>query len=300
MMTIDVGEAGFGKGRRPGASWAIVAMPAICAAMLAWANGCASLPGWMGGGPSDPEGNMRASFLFDGAKTRAMNGLSVNASEGWCKSVIARQKANGDNSAWLFLANQRDGSPVPTTMYAGAYGSAVDGAKVKAMRKRLELWRDEGFWIVGWLTADDSPEQAGASQAQHLAHVDAAVDNFDDLVDEWCVGLEMNEDGRARYAAAMIARCKARTKNERVGVHLTAGQWHQAVQWGADTLFYQPGFNKTPATVAAESARVIGQLGGRVRFVCAEYHMSSDSPQAKAIGQAAAAVPGVLGTGNGR
>jgi hypothetical protein len=281
----------------PGWRWfGAVILVVVLLALCSLTVGCASLG--LGGGGSDPGDDMRAAFLFDNGGTRAMNATANGRDTGWIKGVIGRQKALGCNTAWLYLANSGDG-PGVTSIYADRYGGTVDKAKVAQVRERIELHRKEGLWIVGWLTADDSPDQSRASLAQHLAHVDACSEHLGDLVDEWVVGLEMDE-GRGGVAAAMIARCKSKNKGERVGVHLTPKKWSEAVAWGADTLYYQFGFGRSPAECSGDCRRVVAALAGRARFVAAEYHLSSDSAQAKEIGKQVAAVPGVVGTGNGR
>ena len=109
----------------------------------------------------------------------------------------------------------------------------------------------------------------------------------------------MDEDARKNHAQAMIAYAKTLT-DKRVGVHLGANSWEAAISWGADVLYYQYGFGQTPAQCQAETIDVIGKLAGRCAFVAAEYHKSSDSAAARAIGAAVAQIPNVEGTGNGR
>ena len=251
-------------------------------------------------GTSPSLGIQRASFLFDNAGTRAMNALSYNASEDWTTEVMNRQKKNGDDTVWLYFSNQGDGSPKPTTIYQGLFGGALDPTRVAMVRKRLKNYRDNGFKVVAWLTADDSSTISNASLTVHKQFIDDVHKNFGDLISGYCVGLEMNEDkNRKAMAPSLIAHCKAVTKKN-TGVHLLTGSWQEAVQWKADTLYYQAGFGKSASQVKAECASVVGKLKGACGFVLAEYHKSSDSNEAKAIGQAAMTVTGCLGTGNGR
>jgi hypothetical protein len=246
--------------------------------------------------------DQRASFLFDNAGTRAMNALSTKATESWVKSLIKRQKANGDNTVWLFYSHQGDGQPVPTTMYKELFGGEVDSVRVTMMRERIKAYKNEGFKVVAWLTADDSDKISAASLATHKKFIEHVYKEFGDQINAYCVGLEMNEGGndkRAGIAKKLIAHCKLITKKD-VGVHLMTGTWEEAIIWGADTLYYQTGFGKSINQVKTECASVIAKINGRCKFVLAEYHKSSDSKEAKAIGQAAMTVAGCLGTGNGR
>jgi len=241
----------------------------------------------------------RASFLFDGGATRAMNALSHTATHEWFASVLRRQVLNGDTAVWLYVANERDGRPAPTSIYRDTYGGEVNGARIAIMRQRLAAYRRHGLHVVAWLTADDSRTIAGASLASHLLHVELVHKHLGDLVDEYCVGLEMNEDDRRRHAADLVEHCRDVT-GKRVGVHLTTGRWKQAVDWGADVLYYQYGFGRTPEECRADTEDVIRNLAGRCAFIGSEYHLSSDTDEARAIGSAIAEVEGCEGTGNGR
>ena len=243
----------------------------------------------------------RASFLFDNAVTRGMNMLSYNTTDAIATSMMNRQKKNGDDTVWLYFSNQADGQPVPTTMYKALFGGEVSTDRIASMIKRVSMYRANGFKVVAWLTADDSDSISNASLATHKKYIGEVIKYFDHVIDAYCVGLEMNEpsDNRKNMAKDLITYCKSLTKKD-VGVHLMKGTWSEAIQWGADTLYYQTGFGKSADQVKAECASVISALAGRCKFVLSEYHKSSDSAEAKAIGQAAMTVPGCLGTGNGR
>ena len=270
--------------------------------------GCITLPPLPPGDPPPPPmppaaevprpNQQRASFLFDNAGTRAMNILAEGEYDEWREQIMDRQERNGDNTAWVFLANSGDGAPVPTTLYSDHYGGTVDPDRRQAVREILREYRRRGVYVVGWLTADDSRDQSSASRSQHLAHVQTCVEQLGDLVGEWCVGLEMNEDGRKAHAAAMIAHGKALDPEAQWGVHLTTGHWKEAIDWGADVLYYQFGWCGH-ADCVRQAREVIPRLGSSIEFIGAEYNRSSDSAEAKATGQALLSVPGVKGVGNG-
>jgi len=258
--------------------------------------------------PSDPIpvpvpiGDQRVSFLFDnavGTYGRPMNITAVGTDSGWRKAIIDRQERNGDNCAWVYLHNSGDGHPVPTSIYSDRYGGTVDEEKLKQLRGIIKEYQRRGWPVVGWLTADDSRDLIRANREQHLSHVNTCVNRIGDLISEWCVGLEMDSDNRKKHAHAMISRGKE-LDNKRWGVLLNPGKWKPAVSWGADVLYYQFGFGKSPANCVAQAKDVIRKLAGRCAFVASEYHKSSDTRPAKAIGQALSGVEGVRGTGNGR
>lgn len=252
--------------------------------------------------PADPAPpsttKTRASFLLDNANTRVMNYLCPSVTDTQFDQLIQRLRLNGDNALYIYLANTGDGSPRPTSMYLDGYGGQINAMAVSQMRARIMRARAAGLSIVAWLTADDSRDQSTATASQHLAHVRACAKHFDDLVDRWVVGLEMDEDGRKAHARSMIDTMHA-CSDHPVGVHLTTGKWYDAFNWHADALHFQFGFGRTPQYCAAMARDIIVKLDGRVEFFADEYHKSSDSAEAKAIGKALLAVPGVCGVGNG-
>jgi len=244
--------------------------------------------------------NQCESFLFDRGAIRCMNVAHLAATPESVQTIIDRKLANGDNVAWIFVHNQGDGSPVPTTLYREGYGGAVDQARLDHWRSVAQRCRDNGLVVIGVMTADDSPEIYNATTDQHLNHVRNCISNLDDTVDGWWVGLEMDSDKRRESAHQMITLAKELT-DDLVGVHLNKGRWADAVSWGAEILYYQASkWDPSPDEAKAEATRILANLDGRCGFVYSEYCLSSDTPAAKAIGAAVAQIPGVWGTGNGR
>ena len=262
--------------------------------------------------PVDPDpvviADQRASFLFDNAATRAMNVTATSLNGEWDDfraAVMQRQIANGDNTVWLYLANtarvRTDGWPAPTSIYqSGGYGGPVCEYRVADIVEVCRSYRQNGFFIVAWLTPDDCSDINAASRDTHLQHVRNCVQHIGPHVDGWCVGLEMDSDGRRNHAAAMITLGRQLDPGKKWGVHLNPQQWQSAVSWGADVLYYQSGFGRSLTWYVNDLTSVIAAINGRCEVVAAEYHKSSDSIEARAIGKALAAVPGCTGTGTGR
>lgn len=250
-----------------------------------------------------PANGHRASFLFDKAIARVMNVLSPAYSDAAFRGIVERCQLNGDTLIYLYLANNGDGHGV-TSFYAnGGYGGAVDTNAVQAMQDRLKYIRGKGLGVIGWLTADDSPLQYRAALATHLAHVQNCVSLFGGTVQGWVIGLEMDSDGRNTHAAAMIAEGRRIDPVKQWGIHLNPGK--TGPLQGAQALYYQiSGFN--PKTLARdvsafekEIKAVRAKLPAGVALIAAEYSGSSDSQNAKALGDAAMR-GGANGTGNGR
>ena len=244
--------------------------------------------------------DQRAEFLYDNAGVRCMNMAYLGATPDYVEGLLDRMQAGGCNVVWIFAENERDGSPLPTTIYAdNKFGQVVHADRVKHVRSVLERCRARGLAVVLWLTADDGGAVTSASEERMLAHCRYSIELL--APDEVVVGLEANEDGRKEHMQAMIAECHRIAPNMRVGVHLTKGRWQEAISWNADVLYYQSKKWELPPNEAAlEAADIIGKLDGRCAFVYSEYSKSSDSDRARAIGAAVASVPGVQGTGNGR
>jgi len=245
-----------------------------------------------------------AAFLLDKAGTRCMNVLGMT--EPGFMALVQRVKGMGGINTWyVYLGNDGDGLP-PRQLPGAIYGGPADPATVAEWRKRLTHLRANGFYIVGWVTADDSRSIHTASRDAHLRHIDTCVSEFGDLIDEWVWGLEADSDGRKGHAKACIAYGKAKD-GKRWGIHLNPGKYSDALSWGADVLYYQrkgfsPSKDMAPDTLRSEVHSVCGKVGG-LPVVASEYHGSSNSANARACGQAVMREPrpaNLVGTGNGR
>ncbi len=238
---------------------------------------------------------------MDGADIRIMNMLSADLDETTFRERVAACVANRDDTIALFLTNRGDGVPAVTSFYVESeYGGEVDPARVAAMRARLAYCRDQHLDVHLWIWADDSAF-GNVDDEIHERHLARCVELFDDLATVWCVGLELNEVfGDRDRIIGLTAALKSLTSRP-VGVHFTTlGQWKWAVAAGADILFGQFGFGHDADRIRRDTEKTIARLDGRVEFWAWEYHLSSRSPEAKALGDAAIAVPGCQGTGNGR
>ena len=242
-----------------------------------------------------------ASFLMDGADIRIMNGLSLQLSDedfteqvGWCVD-------NRDDTIALYVTNRGDGTPPVTSFYVDdEYGGTVDPAKVAAMRARIEECRANELKVHLWVWSDDSGF-GGVDDETHRRHLDHCIEHFDDLADVWCTGLELDEVfGDKGRVTGLTAALDERTDRP-VAVHFTRlDRWDWAVESGADIWFGQYGFGHSPDKIRDDTFRALKRLDGRMEFWAFEYHLSSRSAEAKALGDAAISVPGCMGTGNGR
>jgi len=273
-----------------------------------------------------------ASFLFDNAGTRVMNSLSYQMSEETFKSIVSRCKANGDTWIYLYMANAGDGNPPRTSFYVNdQHAGEIDENKVNMMKSRLKYCREEGLCVVAWLFPDDSSsitrafveidgetmELEGHSSLmtnvefdaemprepmEHISkvpfdkqfkYIDDVVDNFDDWICSYCIGLELNEYFNDTQVFQLIDKLLTRTSKS-IGVHWTIGKTSLCE---ADTLYYQYGFGLSAARVASITQSKKASLPAGKRFIAAEYAKNSDK-EGKTLGQAALGA-GADGVGNG-
>ena len=120
------------------------------------------------------------------------------------------------------------------------------------------------------------------------------VSRFDDKVDGYVIGLEVDEYWSAAQVREMVADLKTKT-NKPVGVHLSPGI-KLAYLDNADIIYLQTGFNLNESQFRAKVTEALS-LGKPV--IVSEYHMDSSSTVAKRYGDIACEM-GAVGTGNGR
>jgi len=241
--------------------------------------------------------NHRASFLFDNALTRTMNGLSYNMSDDRFEGIVKRCAVNGDTAIYLYFSNQGDGTPVPTSFYENdKFGGEIDDHRLKDMQERVQFCQLNGLRVVAWLFADDSSKISKAPLEVQQKYIDDVVREFDRYISEYVLGLEMDEHMKSRMEPLAVFLDSKTAK--KIGLHLRPGRWTYSRDIEAvDHHYHQFGFNKPASFIESETAKIKALVGKPV--IAAEYDLNSDSPAAKARG-AAAINGGAAGTGNGR
>lgn len=265
--------------------------------------------------------NHYSSFLFDNAGTRVMNILSYQKSDNGFKETVARCKANGDTCIYLYLANAGDGNPPKTSFYINdQHAGTIDANKMEMIKNRLQYCRDQGLCVVAWLFPDDSssitrsfnvdgqdvqghsslnPPSTNsyavtrASFDKQFKYIDDIVANLNDLICEYCMGIELNEYFNDSQVSQLVNSLKSKS-GKRVGVHWTPGRTSIC---GADALYYQYGFGLNASQIKSTTKSKKASLPSGIRFIAAEYAKSSDK-EGRALGQAALQ-GGADGVGNG-
>lgn len=227
----------------------------------------------------------RASFLFQDRGLMTLGYL--NESEGGMAATEALMAQNGDTHVYLYTRNDDE-----RTFGISHIRPAAD------WEARIDRLNSKGFKPILWLTPDDSPSIQRAPLEEHKRHYAEMVRRFDGKVAGYVTALEVDETWSAAQAQEMTAYLKSLTKKP-VGVHMTDGvgglRGDVSYYAGADYIYLQTGFDKSPEVVAAMVAQA-NALG--IPVILSEYHLDSDSPEAMALG-AAGCGAGAVGTGNG-
>lgn len=224
----------------------------------------------------------RASFLLhnDLRNWMSLSYLSIDVDDAWRRRVENALINQGDTHIYIYSQNGDDG-----------IGNVVPQSDWEL---RLDHLNSRGLRPVMWLMADDSPNLASKPLSYHKSHNSEMVSRFDDKVDGYVIGLEVDEYWSAAQVREMVADLKTKT-NKPVGVHLTPG-----IKPGyfdnADIIYLQTGFDLNESQFRAKVTEALS-LGKPV--IVSEYHMDSSSTVAKRYGDIACKM-GAVGTGNGR
>ena len=224
----------------------------------------------------------RASFLLhnDLRNWMSLSYLSVNVDDAWRRRVENALINQGDTHIYIYSQNGDDG--------IGNVSPQSD------WELRLDHLNSRGLRPVMWLMADDSPNLASKPLSYHKSHNSEMVSRFDNKVDGYVIGLEVDEYWSAAQVREMVADLKTKT-NKPVGVHLSPGI-KLAYLENADIIYLQTGFNLNESQFRAKVTEALS-IGKPV--IVSEYHMDSSSTVAKRYGDIACKM-GAVGTGNGR
>ena len=238
----------------------------------------------IGATTTDIVADFKSSFLVDGRKYSTLSYLSDDRDDDWRSKVRTLVLANGDSHIDIFTRNtDKDWGIV------NGVGSNWND--------RLAGLRDSGLQPIIWLRSDDSPEIDSLPISEQLDYNDRVVETVDSQVSHYVACLECDEYYSVPELNVVIQRLRKVT-DKPIGVHLTPGmRGKEAYIAKADVIYLQTGFELSEEEFKAEIEYAL-TLGKPV--VVSEYHMDSDSAEAKALGDIACGFDGVVGTGNGR
>lgn len=259
--------------------------------------------------------NHKAMFLYNNASLRMMNILSPAISRDAFKGFVNQMKNDGADMCYLYLINERDGGWTPYSFYNGnQIGGSINEGVLNEMKARCEYIRDKDMGIILWLRPDDSPNfvrvlEGGeepesapglrfstASVASQEQYQRDAIKHFGKYASGIVVGLELDEYYDAGTVNHYANQLQGLTKLP-IGTHQKPDKSSFATLPTVDHCYFQYGFGKSTSHVKAMTEAIRRAVGKPV--IASEYHKSSNSPQARALGDAAMA-GGAYGTGNGR
>ena len=233
---------------------------------------------------TDLVADFKSSFLVDGRKFSTLSYLSDARDDNWRSTVRTLILDNGDTHADIFARNTDEPWGVVNSVGSN-------------WNERLNGLRDSGISPVIWLRSDDSPEIDALPIADTLDYNDRVVQKVDSQVSHYVACLECDEYYSVPELNVVLQRLRKAT-DKPIGVHLTPGmRGKEAYVENADVIYLQTGFDLSQEEFKAEIEYAL-TLGKPV--VVSEYHMDSDSAEAKALGDIACGYDGVVGTGNGR
>ena len=251
---------------------------------MRWAIGLIALLVIGATSTTDLIADFQSSFLVDGRKHSTLSYLSDDRDDDWRSKVRTLILDNGDTHADIFARN----TDKPWGMVTDVGSNWND---------RLSGLRDSGISPVIWLRSDDSPEIDALPIRDTLDYNDRVVQSVDSQVSHYVACLECDEYYSVPELNVVLQRLRKAT-DKPIGVHLTPGmRGKEAYVANADVIYLQTGFGLTESEFRAEIEYAL-TLGKPV--VVSEYHMDSNSAEAKALGDIACGYDGVVGTGNGR
>ena len=195
---------------------------------------------------------------------REMNLTAASLDE--CSARFAAAKARGANTVNLYLVNLRDGRPVPSTIYVGAFGGAISRDRVQRYRDIARLAREHGLVINWWFLADDG----GGIPYRDAARITAAITDYARELGPEILGgggylviaLESDENLTKALVQRYAHAWKAALPGLKVANHMCSGEygWSRDIP-EIDAHFHQTSPKASVAAFTAEIKNVVAKCG---------------------------------------
>jgi hypothetical protein len=213
-----------------------------------------------------------------------MNILSPGMSDEKFRQYMAWMKDRGCDAAHVFLVNQSDGE-------CAGWNCSTNPDHAKLAKKRIRRLFLEGFAIVPWVIADDSPSYIRDLFAHPDERVKALADaRLFDHASYVVVGLEMDEAGGGATGWPKVAAAIRKHFKGKLGTHHASGNSFRYANLGEIVLGQLEPSAATASAIQHQIA-VIRQLGkDAVGF---EYARQANRDKAQAALNA-----GAIGCGN--
>lgn len=235
--------------------------------------------------PPAPSPSVQIAVSWENnARYREMN-LTANDID-TVRARFAAARARGCNTVNLYLVNLRDGSPVPSTIYAGAFGGAISRERVQRYRDIAGEARRAGLVINWWFLADDGGgipyrfffrrdvNAIGKAITDYSRELGPEIRNGGGYL---VIALESDENLTKALVQAYAKAWKAALPGIRVANHMTSGEY----SWSRDLPEVDAHFHQTEpgASVAAFKAdiRKVVSKAGKPVVACEFSLIGTDS-----------------------
>jgi len=196
---------------------------------------------------------------------------------------MRESKATGANTVNWYLFNYRDGRPVPSTIYKGAWGAEIDTAKIAHYRSLVNYAREEGVLVNWWFLADDGGIPYKDAAAIKRAIVDVCNRLGDVILSGGgyvVIALESNETITRALVRQYAQEFKRLLPGVRIANHMTSGQysWSRDIP-EIDAHFHQTAPRASVAAFTAEIRNVVSKVGKPV--IACEFSLIGTDSTAK-------------------
>ena len=224
---------------------------------------------------------------LSGAAWRQMNELAHSVSFASFKKHIDEHRIAGCNTVNLFLQNQKDGAPVPTSFYSnGKFSGNISDARLALIRQKIEYAYSQGFHVNFWMLADDGgiPYKDKAQIKRYFADCKTHLGDLIKRASYLVPCLEANEClGSRTYLDEYAKELKRLFPTCRIASHMTSGKYNWSVECPyVDVVFFQVDPDKSIAACKAELKRVVDTCSKPVLACEISLHGKSDEARQKA------------------
>ena len=234
-------------------------------------------------------GRQIAASWENGTAWREHNELSDNVDFISFKRHVDEKKARGCNTINLYLMNQKDGYPRPTSFYVGGgFGEAVDQARIDRMKEKIDYAYSIGMQINFWYLPDDGgiPYTDQGRIKQYLT--DCKIHLGDRIARATYNVPCLESDEVFRNQGRGYIDEYAKTLHElfpavKIANHMTSGKsnWSEQCPY-VDVVFFQVDPDKSVAACKAELKRVVDTCSKPVLACEISLHGKSDEARQKA------------------
>ena len=214
--------------------------------------------------PPAPSPSVQIAVSWEGnAAYREMNLTAAPLDEVRARFAAARNR--GANTVNLYLVNLRDGRPVPSTIYAGAFGGAISRERVQRYRDIANAAREASLCVNWWFLADDGgiPYRDAEAIKAAIGHMGTHLgDVIRDGGGYVVVALEADETITKALLGEYARAIKAASPGVRVANHMTSGEygWSRDVP-EIDAHFHQTSPGASVAAFEREIRNVVSKAG---------------------------------------